>query len=268
MWHILHSVPWSTNEIEVNSLLRGARLMQPIPKPKRTPILVKDINSIMQNLNLADPLQASAFACLTSTFFACARLGEFTVMNIKEYEPSKHVSRKRVTIIRDIQGKPTVTFFIPKTKTNPYGEYVFWKKQELQCDPEKALTNHFLINNPKPNEHLFSYSIQGKTRPLTQTAFLVTIKKAARKAGVRFSFGHSLRIGGTLEYLLRGVPFEVIKQQGRWKSEAFSLYLRNHAEIISPYLTNSPSIQDKFLNHSYNPKLLSVGGVGQPTRRR
>ena len=48
---------------------------------------------------------------------------------------------------------------------------------------------------------------------------------AADKAGVPFQ-GHSLRIGATLEYLLRGVPFEVVNHIGRWSSNSFTLYLR------------------------------------------
>jgi hypothetical protein len=48
--------------------------------------------------------------------------------------------------------------------------------------------------------------------------------------------GHGVRIGGTLEYLLRGIPFDVVKSMGRWGSDAFVLYLRKHAVIMAPYL--------------------------------
>ncbi|KAG2066444.1 hypothetical protein BDR04DRAFT_1030084, partial [Suillus decipiens] len=54
--------------------------------------------------------------------------------------------------------------------------------------------------------------------------------------------GHSIRIGGTLEYLLRGIPFDV-KSMGRWSSEAFTLYLPNHAIIMTPYLQDTPIIE-------------------------
>jgi hypothetical protein len=46
--------------------------------------------------------------------------------------------------------------------------------------------------------------------------------------------GHSIRIGATLEYLLRGVPFEAMKSIGRWSSDSFSKYLRKHAQILRP----------------------------------
>jgi len=34
--------------------------------------------------------------------------------------------------------------------------------------------------------------------------------------------GHGMHIGATLEYLLQGIPFDIVKSIGRWLSEAFS----------------------------------------------
>jgi hypothetical protein len=52
--------------------------------------------------------------------------------------------------------------------------------------------------------------------------------------------GHSLRIRGTLHYLLKGIPFDVVKTMGRWSSESFTLYLRRHALILAPFLQQQP----------------------------
>ena len=246
-WHIINSLPWLANEIELHSLYRGAMYMQPKPKPKRKPVLVHDINQIMMKMDLANPLHAAVFACLTTTFFSCARLGEFTVINIRSFSKKHHITIENVKIKNDFRQRPTVSLFLPCTKTSSSGEEVFFKQQQYQCDPQTALANHININKPKTSEHLFSYSMNNKRRPLTRSTFLIVIKKFASEAGIEFHFGHSLRIGGTLEYLLRGVPFEIVKRQGRWKSEAFTNYLRNHAEIIGPYLEHCPNIQNKFL---------------------
>ncbi|KAF9218587.1 hypothetical protein BS17DRAFT_720277 [Gyrodon lividus] len=48
--------------------------------------------------------------------------------------------------------------------------------------------------------------------------------------------GHSLHIGGTLFYLLKGVPFDVVKTMGRWSSESFTLYLQHHALVLALFL--------------------------------
>ncbi|PPQ85593.1 hypothetical protein CVT24_012293, partial [Panaeolus cyanescens] len=52
-----------------------------------------------------------------------------------------------------------------------------------------------------------------------------------------------LRIGGVLEFLLRGIPFDVVKELGRWSSNAFSIYLRKHAAILAPYIQDVPVLE-------------------------
>jgi hypothetical protein len=55
--------------------------------------------------------------------------------------------------------------------------------------------------------------------------------------------GHSFHIGGTLEYLLRGIPFDVIKSMRCWWSEAFMIYLHDHMLILAPYIQALPSLK-------------------------
>ncbi|PBK98979.1 hypothetical protein ARMGADRAFT_1059293 [Armillaria gallica] len=62
--------------------------------------------------------------------------------------------------------------------------------------------------------------------------------------------GHGIRIGSTLEYLLRGIPFDVVKMIGRWKSDAFILYLRKHAQILAPYMQAVPAIHEQFIRYT------------------
>ncbi|KDQ55580.1 hypothetical protein JAAARDRAFT_85090, partial [Jaapia argillacea MUCL 33604] len=77
-------------------------------------------------------------------------------------------------------------------------------------------------------------------RPLTRTEFLKWLSSAATALGVESLKGHGIRIGATLEYLLRGVPFDVVKSIGRWSSDAFTLYLRQHAVIMALYMQGTP----------------------------
>ena len=51
---------------------------------------------------------------------------------------------------------------------------------------------------------------------------------AARVAVLNPHQGYGIRIGSTLEYLLRGMPFKVMKVKGRWASDAFLVYLTQH----------------------------------------
>ncbi|KAJ8593375.1 hypothetical protein M405DRAFT_731537, partial [Rhizopogon salebrosus TDB-379] len=52
-------------------------------------------------------------------------------------------------------------------------------------------------------------------RPLSRAEFTKHIFSAATAAGLPSFKGYNLRIGGTLEYLLRGIPFDVVKSMRR-----------------------------------------------------
>jgi hypothetical protein len=54
---------------------------------------------------------------------------------------------------------------------------------------------------------------------------------------------HSVRIGGTLEYLLQGVPFKSVKKMGHWTSDAFLIYLQQHAVTLALYLQDCPVLE-------------------------
>ncbi|KAI6032847.1 hypothetical protein F5J12DRAFT_699555, partial [Pisolithus orientalis] len=47
--------------------------------------------------------------------------------------------------------------------------------------------------------------------PLTRHTFLKTLELALKKVGLPPLKGHGIHIGLTLEYLLRNVPFDIIK---------------------------------------------------------
>ncbi|KAF8797780.1 hypothetical protein BYT27DRAFT_7124729, partial [Phlegmacium glaucopus] len=89
-------------------------------------------------------------------------------------------------------------------------------------------------------------------RPLTHTEFLKCINAVTAELGIDSLKGHGIRIGATLEYLLRGVPFDVVKSIGRWSSEAFLVYLRQHAVIIAPYIQGTP-VMDSFTRYTMPP---------------
>jgi hypothetical protein len=147
---------------------------------------------------------------------------------------------------------------LPRTKVSSTGEDIFWGQQlSKQCDPNWAVENHLRVNGgAAPDDHFFAHRTPSKGRPskrkrtqrgavstdtppfsaLTFSAFSNRIKKAATAAKMKLPPAHAFRIGGTTEYLLRGLPFEVVKLIGRWAGDSFKLYIRKHAEIVAPYL--------------------------------
>src|SRR6266849_10715085 len=250
-WHKIYDIPWKVDELHIQTLLKGARKSTPkaLKIPKRLPLLVSDIVSVRAHLDLKQPLDAAIYACLTTTFFTAAWLGEFTVRNLNSFNADTHVKVTDICHnIQDRHGHTVTTFHIPHTKIIPKekgGETVFWAQQEGTADTHAALANHLSINQPPQTAHLFAYQHNSAHRPLTKSIFLSRFKKALKDAGCSAKHGHSIRIGATLEYLLRGLPFEAVKNIGRWSSDSFSRYLYKHTQILAPYVQANPDLHHR-----------------------
>ncbi|KAF8136204.1 hypothetical protein EV363DRAFT_1158263, partial [Boletus edulis] len=163
-------------------------------------------------------------------------LGEFTVPSLTKFSPSSHITPSHVSRMKDHKGLDIVALHLPRMKCSTVGE-------DMQCTPIAHLTNlvawldnHFCINTPGPNDHLFTWKHHKGLHPLTKMEVTNRIKDITSQFNLPDLKGHSLRIGGTLHYLLQGTPFNVIKTMGRWSGESFTLYLRRHALILAPYL--------------------------------
>ena len=252
-WHIIHGVEWLVGGPELEVIIRGAKLMAPqaLTRQRRKPVTVGYIEAIASHLSDDVPLDVAVFACLTSAFWATARLGELTVRNLSAFDPQSHVKRSDIGETVDRNGLRVVTIHVPKTKANrTEGEDLYWARQDGVSDPEGALWRHFEINDPAEDFHLFGYPDKGgEMIPLTKTMFLKRLSKAASDAGLERMPGHSIRIGSTLEYLLRGLPFDVMKTKGRWNSDAFHQYLRDHAKVLAPYMQAAPpDLHDQFVH--------------------
>ncbi|KAJ7156786.1 hypothetical protein C8R46DRAFT_909818 [Mycena filopes] len=248
-WHILHGVVWSMNTAELETLLRAADRLTPISSKRdaRMPYTPEILCKLRPHFDLTKPLDASVWSCVTTLFWGTSRGGEFTVKTLTAFDPAIHIKPSDVTEVADRNGLTQTNFFIPRTKSAPRGENAYWAEQNGAADPKAAFANHISVNAPPANGALFAYIHNSTHRPLTKTAFKKRLTEAFRSAGVEFIHVHGIRIGSTLEYLLRGIPFDVMKAKGRWASDAFTIYLRRHAEIMAPYMQAEPQLHANVL---------------------
>ena len=170
--------------------------------PLREPYTLITIAAIRECLDLTLPLHAAVFACLTTMFFTMACTGEFTIPNLKAFDPVRHVTRTGVSMQQDRNSLQMTCFHLPWMKKSPIGEEVNWAKQEGPHDPEEALNNHFHVNDPPATVPLFAYHSKTSFTPLTCSKFLKVLNTTITTAGLPPLKGHGIRIGATLEYLL------------------------------------------------------------------
>jgi len=253
-WHTLHGGTWNIRMTEIQAALDGAARLAPNTsrRSKRLPWTPELIARIAAILNFADPLDAAAFACLTVVFWTMSRTAEFVTPNLSCFSPAEFISRGGVQEEVDRNGLRVLVFKLPKTKISRTGEDVYCARQDGPSDPIGALMRHFTVNHPPLTAPLFAWRHPDGLRPLTRAAFTSRMDVAINTLNVPKLHYHGLRIGSVLEYLLRGVPFEVVKTMGRWSSDSFTLYLRKHATVLAPYIQNTP-ILDTFTRITMPP---------------
>ncbi|KAG6332277.1 hypothetical protein ID866_6812 [Astraeus odoratus] len=208
-------------------MLKGATRLAP-PSAKQdlhSPVTTEVIKAIKSQLQDDDPFNTAFFTCLTTTFYSAVRVGEFMIKWLNAFNPLEHISPSGVWDDLDRNGLHTKVFMLPHMKLNPRGEEVHWAKQNGPTDPLEALTQHLTLKNPPAEGPLFTYKKGTGHRPLTRQAFISKLKKTAKAVGYHSIHGHGIRIGSTLEYLLCGIPFDIVKVKGCWASDAFQSYL-------------------------------------------
>jgi hypothetical protein len=255
-WHILHRVPWVLEKKEMDTMLRAADKLTPSTsrKKQRLPYTPAFIVAIRQQLDLKEPLDAAVFACLVTCFYASTRLGKFTVRTLGSFNPNVHITVWNLSYNQDWNGCNVTMLHLPRTKVaSSEGKDVYWASQDGDMDPTAALQNHLWVNQPSEATHLFAYRAKHACWPLTKTKFLGRVAEAACAANLEPLQGHGIWIGSTLEYLLRGVPFDMMKAQGRWAGDSFLLYLQKHAVIIAPYIQAKPPVHEAFIRYTMPP---------------
>ena len=100
VWHTVHGLTWDINKKETELLYKAARnLVPPTSKcPEREPYTVMTIAAMWEHLDLALPLHAVVFAFLTTMFFTAAHTGEFTIPNLKAFDPTRHITRAGISV--------------------------------------------------------------------------------------------------------------------------------------------------------------------------
>ena len=177
---------------------------------------------------------------------------------ILKFNPMKHITRAGLSFTQNHQNLPVIKFAIPVTKTSPTGEDVHCAPHILPSpsDPKTALDNHTQTNGGNVESHLFAWKHPtGGLHPLSKKEVIKCIDSITKAhPNLPDLKGHSLCIGGTLFYLLKGVPFDVVKTMGHWSSESFTLlYLQHHALILAPFLQSQPDILNNLRQYILPP---------------
>lgn len=205
-------------------IMEGASHLAPstFKCPKHAPFEHEMLLIFLSHLDINFPQDAASFAYMAVTFHSVPHLGEFTVPVIKRLNAHLHITQANISHSTNHNNLNIVSFNIPCTKCMLLGESTHITPISHITNPVEWLQNHFHINNPSHNNHLFAWWYQKGTHPLTKLEVTLCIKEIVLQHSLPDLKGHSLRIRGTLHYLLQGTPFKVIKMMGHWLGELFT----------------------------------------------
>ncbi|KAL4251363.1 Phage Integrase-like Recombinase [Pleurotus pulmonarius] len=127
-----------------------------------------------------------------------------------------------------IHNPDHIILTLPASKTDPFRKgvtiYIASAPDSPSTCPVSALVHLFTINPLPPNSPLFTTSDQS---PLTRSRFIARLRLALLEAGFQphgFS-GHSFRRGAASAAAAAGFLDHEIQQLGRWRSDAYRLYI-------------------------------------------
>ncbi|TFK59111.1 hypothetical protein BDN72DRAFT_725460, partial [Pluteus cervinus] len=238
-WHEVNHADWNGEDRWVQFARTSAnKLGTHHRRPQRGPITIQHLHTIRNNLDLSSPKGAAYWAITLTAFWGCRRLGELTTPSLSNFDPLQHVARSTHLKFKTLpDGTTSVSFLVPWTKTKKQegGRVVLTGRDDDLC-PVTAIRNHLKINNSAPlTSHLFSYCNNSRLHTFSLPAkppFLDFLTKTVQSNCNDTVFGHSLRIGGSVELLLAGVSPEVVASIGEWTSLAFLLYWRKLEDLI------------------------------------
>lgn len=189
-----------------------------------TPAILLRMRAVWEKETLGwDGVMLWAACCLG--FFGFLRSGELVAPADGEFDPGQHLSFADVSV--DNRSHPTVLAVqIKQSKTDPFrqGTTIFMGRTDTALCPVAAVLAFMAMRGPGEGP-LFRFQ---DNRPLTRQRLVAAICAALAEAGLKPEnyAGHSFRIGAATTAAACGLPIATIKSLGRWRSEAYQLYIR------------------------------------------
>ncbi|GLB45192.1 putative DNA breaking-rejoining enzyme [Lyophyllum shimeji] len=247
-WHIFHGADWHGDHLLLSAVKKGVANMAPesSKRPPRPPVTLEHMHALFRGLDLSNSLDAAVWAVASVAFWCCCRLGELVVPSCVKFDPAFHASRASANprFSSVTGGCEYASFRVPWTKTtNRKGATITVTDNGEILSPYLALKHHLDANAGLPaNAPLFAFE-SGDTAsgwaPLTREWFLERCNAVWSATGLARVSGHSFRIGGATELLLRGTPPDIVRVLGRWESQAFLLYWRKVETILPKFLSGA-----------------------------
>ena len=206
-------------------LERGIQRHQGDTSKVRLPITISILRTLQHALRHRKD-RAMLWAALTLTFYGFLRGSEVTSPSTKSFNKHRHLCRRDLIIDKD---KSSMSVTIKASKTDPFrrSTIIPIAATGTSTCPVRAMcryfsaTRHHRRSQPLFVDHAGHYLTRQKL-----TSVLRALLEAAGYPKTHQYSSHSLRIGAATAAAGAGLPTWLIQAAGRWRSDAYKLYIR------------------------------------------
>lgn len=224
--HKIQGIQDTTKFFIIGKALEGIKRIQGGKRNDiRAPITVQLLSDMISCLDKVckNKYEAALFSAVFSVaFFGLLRVGEITTSKSKSV-----INGSNLTISDILVRRKVLELRVRWSKTDQKGKSVtllIAENGKNYC-PVRLINEYLKVRPTCNNTDLF---IHYTGMPLTRYQFSSILEKALHFLHISKGHfrSHSFRIGGATELARQGVSEEVIMRLGRWKSHAYSRYIR------------------------------------------
>ena len=217
----------------VTKTLAGCRKMFPSAVSRKRPVTRSELATIARSYAHSDSYDDILFHTILKTgFHGVMRLGELTWpdnQGLRDYR--KVIMRNSVSV-----APKSYQFTLSGHKADRLfeGSLVLIQATELDDDPWAPFVKYLSLRDSR-----FPYRAE---LWLTQNGNIPTRSWFLRRLHRHLSGnigGQSLRAGGATALAEAGIPPHLVQAIGRWKSDAFQIYIRKHPVLLAAFLYGS-----------------------------
>lgn len=223
--HVEAGIPYEGNNWLVQSTIRGIERLHGNETLRKTPLLPEDLLLIHSQLDLACVKDAMFWAAALVMFHGTFRKSNLLPDSVSGFDRNKQFVRSDFEFSTD-----RIILKVRWSKTIQCKERFFnvtlFAIPGVLC-PVRAVIYAFSLVSLPPLSPAFVSSKSGD--PLTGGMFNKILKEVVSKSGIggpdKCYSSHSFRRGSATWAMVCGVPGEVVKMFGDWKSAAYLSYV-------------------------------------------
>lgn len=217
--------------LRLQRVVRGIKRTQGTHVAQRLPVTDSIMLVIFSSLQMTNYDHLMFWAACTLAYFGFLRSSEFTVPNLSSFSSSIHLGLDDIAV--DSSSTPScLRIRIKASKTDPFrkGCFIHIGKGRSPLCAVEAMLSYLVFRGNKPGP-LF---VLKNGTPLTRPFLTSWLREIVLAAGIPGNFSsHSFRIGAATVAARNGVADHLIQALGRWKSNAYQVYIRTPAENLA-----------------------------------